>query len=137
MSGRPVSDSRRRLLPYAALITLALIWGGSFLAIKVAVRDMSPEVLLLLRSLTGFLALALIILLTGRPLFGHGWRGRVGSFAFMAVTNSVVPWIAIAWGETEISSGLASILNATTTRSEEHTSELQSPCNLVCRLLLE
>src|SRR5256885_5523669 len=26
---------------------------------------------------------------------------------------------------------------ATTQRSEEHTSELQSPCNLVCRLLLE
>src|SRR6516162_8240344 len=25
----------------------------------------------------------------------------------------------------------------TTLRSEEHTSELQSPCNLVCRLLLE
>src|SRR2546426_5161641 len=25
----------------------------------------------------------------------------------------------------------------TGTRSEEHTSELQSPCNLVCRLLLE
>src|SRR5256885_4121370 len=25
----------------------------------------------------------------------------------------------------------------TTMRSEEHTSELQSPCNLVCRLLLE
>src|SRR5256885_3826109 len=24
-----------------------------------------------------------------------------------------------------------------TSRSEEHTSELQSPCNLVCRLLLE
>src|SRR5256885_9898197 len=31
-------------------------------------------------------------------------------------------------------------INPTTqvaTRSEEHTSELQSPCNLVCRLLLE
>src|SRR5688500_17075593 len=27
--------------------------------------------------------------------------------------------------------------DAPTTRSEEHTSELQSPCNLVCRLLLE
>src|SRR5205807_6787236 len=26
---------------------------------------------------------------------------------------------------------------AVSTRSEEHTSELQSPCNLVCRLLLE
>src|SRR2546426_1693324 len=28
-------------------------------------------------------------------------------------------------------------LDRKTTRSEEHTSELQSPCNLVCRLLLE
>ena len=110
-----MSESRRRLLPYAALITLALIWGGSFLAIKIVVRDMSPEVLLLLRSLTGFLALALIIGLSGRPLFGPGWRHRLGSFAFLAVTNSVVPWIAIAWGEEHISSGLASILNATTT----------------------
>src|SRR3989454_8249799 len=27
--------------------------------------------------------------------------------------------------------------NRSITRSEEHTSELQSPCNLVCRLLLE
>src|SRR5256885_11213416 len=31
----------------------------------------------------------------------------------------------------------ASCLPSTTSRSEEHTSELQSPCNLVCRLLLE
>src|SRR5207244_8434180 len=37
------------------------------------------------------------------------------SCALMAVTNSVVPWIAIAWGEEQISSGLASILNATPT----------------------
>src|SRR5205807_8966700 len=29
------------------------------------------------------------------------------------------------------------MLSAATGRSEEHTSELQSPCNLVCRLLLE
>src|SRR5256885_9468439 len=28
-------------------------------------------------------------------------------------------------------------IQSMTTRSEEHTSELQSPCNLVCRLLLE
>src|SRR2546426_9035380 len=29
------------------------------------------------------------------------------------------------------------IAKAAKNRSEEHTSELQSPCNLVCRLLLE
>src|SRR5256885_8690749 len=35
------------------------------------------------------------------------------------------------------SAGLAHELRTTGPRSEEHTSELQSPCNLVCRLLLE
>src|SRR5256885_6180216 len=33
--------------------------------------------------------------------------------------------------------GLVIYTSGTTGRSEEHTSELQSPCNLVCRLLLE
>src|SRR2546426_7103615 len=33
--------------------------------------------------------------------------------------------------------GLTRALAAVLSRSEEHTSELQSPCNLVCRLLLE
>ncbi|HEY1455648.1 MAG TPA: EamA family transporter, partial [Candidatus Dormibacteraeota bacterium] len=110
-----MSESRRGLLPYAALIGLALIWGGSFFFIKIAVGAMSPEVLLLLRSLSGLVALALIVLLSGRPLLGPGWRTRIGSFAIMAVSNAVIPWIAIAWGEEHISSGLASILNSTTT----------------------
>src|SRR5256885_6652217 len=40
-----------------------------------------------------------------------------------------VKFAAILWGIGAIS--------LTFYRSEEHTSELQSPCNLVCRLLLE
>ncbi|HYL08911.1 MAG TPA: DMT family transporter [Candidatus Udaeobacter sp.] len=110
-----MSRPRNSLLPYAALIGLALIWGASFLFIKVAVRDMSPEVMLLLRSGSGFVTLAVLVWAMGRPLFGEGWRTRVFSYAFMAVTNAVIPWIAIGWGEERISSGLASILNATTT----------------------
>lgn len=110
-----MSDSRRALLPYLALVGLALIWGVSFLLIKVAVHDMSPAALLLLRSASGCAALAVIVRLMGRPLFGEGWRNRLVSFAIMAVTNAVVPWMAIAWGEERISSGLASILNSTTT----------------------
>ena len=94
---------------------LALIWGVSFLLIKVAVHDMSPAVLLLLRAASGLLALAVIVKAMGRPLLGEGWKTRLGSFAFMAITNAIVPWIAIAWGEERISSGLASILNSTTT----------------------
>jgi drug/metabolite transporter (DMT)-like permease len=103
------------LKPYLALAGLALIWGVSFLLIKVAVHDMSPTVLLLLRSVSGLIALAVIVRAMGRPLLGEGWRTRLGSFAIMAITNAIVPWVAIAWGEERISSGLASILNSTTT----------------------
>ena len=110
-----MSDSRRRLLPYAALIGLALIWGGSFLAIKVTVQDMSPTALLLFRSASGFVALAVIVIALRKPLFGPGWRGRLIGFGIMAVTNAVIPWVSIGWGEERISSGLASILNSTTT----------------------
>jgi drug/metabolite transporter (DMT)-like permease len=98
-----------------ALAGLALIWGVSFLLIKVAVHDMSPTVLLLLRSLSGLIALGVIVKVMGRPLLGEGWRTRLGSFAIMALTNALIPWVAIAWGEERISSGLASILNSTTT----------------------
>jgi drug/metabolite transporter (DMT)-like permease len=104
-----------RFKPYLALAALALIWGASFLLIKVAVHDMSPTVLLLIRSVSGLIALAVIVKAMGRPLLGEGWRTRLGSFAIMAITNAIVPWVAIAWGEERISSGLASILNSTTT----------------------
>ena len=103
------------LKPYLALAGLALIWGASFLLIKVAVHDMSPTVLLLIRSTSGLVALAVIVKAMGRPLLGEGWRTQLGSFAIMAITNAIVPWVAIAWGEERISSGLASILNSTTT----------------------
>ncbi len=103
------------LKPYFALAGLALIWGASFLLIKVAVHDMSPTVLLLIRSTSGLIALAVIVKLMGRPILGEGWKTRLGSFAIMAVTNAIVPWVAIAWGEERITSGLASILNSTTT----------------------
>lgn len=107
-------DPRHPLLPYAAFIALALIWGVSFLLIKLAVQDMSPTALLLFRTSSGFVALSAILLVWRRRLFEPGWRGHLFSFVFMAVTNAVIPWISIAWGEERISSGLASILNSTT-----------------------
>ena len=110
-----MSESRSRLIPYLAFVGLALIWGVSFLLIKVTVEDMSPTALLLFRSASGFVALALIVLVLRKPFFGPGWRGRLVGFGIMAFTNAVIPWVAIGWGEQRISSGLASILNSTTT----------------------
>ena len=99
---------------YLAFGTLGLIWGASFLFFKLGVHDMSPAVLVFIRSASGAGALALIMWLSHRSLFGGKLRERVGHFAIMGLTNAVIPWIAIAWGEQTISSGLASILNATT-----------------------
>jgi drug/metabolite transporter (DMT)-like permease len=110
-----VSEGRSRLLPYVAFAALGLIWGASFLFIKLGVQDMSPTVLVLIRSGSGALSLAVIMRAMGRPLIGPNWKSRLVPFTFMAITNALVPWVAIAWGEQRITSGLASILNSTTT----------------------
>jgi drug/metabolite transporter (DMT)-like permease len=100
--------------PYLALVALALLWGFSFLLIKVALADMSPTVLMLIRAASGFAGLAVFMRLSGRPLLGDGWKRRIVPYAVLAIFSGVVPWTAIAVGEQSISSGLASILNATT-----------------------
>jgi drug/metabolite transporter (DMT)-like permease len=66
------------------------------------------------RAASGFAALAVYMRVTGRPLLGKYWKRRIIPYTVLAVTSGVVPWIAIAVGEQTISSGLASILNATT-----------------------
>src|SRR2546426_6348896 len=57
----------------------------------------------------------------------------VGQKAVMAVTGVILFLFVVGHllGNLKIFEGPAAF------RSEEHTSELQSPCNLVCRLLLE
>lgn len=102
------------LLPYVAFAALGLIWGASFLFIKLGLQDMAPTVIVLVRSASGAIALALIMLATRRRLFTD-LRARLGRFVFMAVFNALLPWVLIAWGEEHVSSGLASILNSTTT----------------------
>lgn len=110
----PLAEPENHLLPYVAFAALGLIWGASFLFIKLGVQDMSPTVVVLVRSASGAIALAIIMAASRKPLFPN-LKSRLGLFAFMAVTNALVPWTAIAWGEQHISSGLASILNSTTT----------------------
>ena len=108
-------SDRRGLLPYTAFIALALIWGVSFLFIKIGVGDMGPTGLVLVRSASGAVGLAVLVMAMGRPLLTPDWKRRLAPFAVMAVINALLPWAAIAWGEERITSGLASILNATAT----------------------
>lgn len=114
-AARPLQvQARLSWAAYGALALLALIWGASFLFIKVAVQDMSPTVLVLVRSASGAVTIAAYLALTRRLPDRDSWRRRLPAFAGMAILSSVVPWTAINWGEIYVSSGLTSILNATT-----------------------
>jgi drug/metabolite transporter (DMT)-like permease len=99
---------------YLALGLLALIWGASFLFIKLAVRDMSPATLVLSRAALGGVTLGLIFAARRQSPFTAGTRRRLLPFVMMAIFGSLLPWFAFGFGELSISSALASILNATT-----------------------
>src|SRR5256885_8647169 len=51
--------------------------------------------------------------------------------------RDILQGLAAIGGTSLLATGATSALAQAGKRSEEHTSELQSPCNLVCRLLLE
>ncbi len=97
---------------WGLLLLLALLWGGSFFFSKIAVGELPPLSVVLVRVALAALALNAILLLGGRrlPANARVW----GALFVMGLLNNVVPFSLIFWGQTQIASGLASILNATT-----------------------
>jgi drug/metabolite transporter (DMT)-like permease len=97
---------------WALLIGLSILWGGSFFFNAVALTAIPPFTLIAGRTLVGAILLYLAMRVTGArfPVYGYAWR----AFLVMGLLNNVVPFSLFAWGQTEIESGLASILNATT-----------------------
>jgi drug/metabolite transporter (DMT)-like permease len=97
----------------AMLVALSLIWGASFLFIKVAVRDLAPASLILGRLGLAALTLALIAaVLLGREQTLRELRANAGPLAVVGIVNTAVPFWLLSWGETRIQSGLASIIQA-------------------------
>ncbi|MHC5233089.1 DMT family transporter [Brucella sp. LJL56] len=97
---------------WAMLIILSVLWGGSFFFNGVAVRELPPFTIVTLR--VGLAALALVVLIRmmglSLPKDRHIWWAFFG----MGFLNNLLPFSLIVWGQTQIASGLASILNATT-----------------------
>jgi drug/metabolite transporter (DMT)-like permease len=92
--------------------TLALIWGGAFFFISVAVHSVPPLTYVWLRLTIAAIALWGFLAWKGEAL---GLPRRVwGSMLLLALLNNVIPFTLFGWGQTHIASGLASILNATT-----------------------
>jgi drug/metabolite transporter (DMT)-like permease len=99
-------------LEWGMMLLLALVWGGSFFFVGVAVKQLPPLTIVALR-----VALAAAILWLAAPALGVAMpKGRAATTAFfiMGLTNNVIPFSLIAFGQTQLASGLASILNATT-----------------------
>lgn len=97
---------------WAILGVLALIWGGAFFLIGVAVRHVPPFTYVLLRLMLAATAMWAMLLWRRQPLGLP--REAWGAIVLLALLNNALPFTLFGWAQTHIASGLASILNATT-----------------------
>jgi len=97
---------------WVMLITLATVWGGSFLFNAILVAELPVITIVAIRVTVAALALWGFVRVTGRkiPTTPQVW----GALLILGVLNNAIPFSLIVQGQTQITSGLASILNATT-----------------------
>ncbi len=97
---------------WAEMGLLAALWGGSFLAIEVALREAGVATLVAFRVLGAALVLWAWVGARGLPVprAPRAW----GAFLVMGLFNNALPFTLITWGQRSIESGLAAILNAST-----------------------
>lgn len=93
------------------LVGLSVLWGGSFFFNEVTLVDFSPLTVVWLRVTIAALCLWALVLFKNIPI--PKTRNFWLSIALMGLFNNALPFSLIVWGQQEISSGLASILNAT------------------------
>src|SRR5689334_4237285 len=107
------SDVMARHRNLAMLIGLSLLWGASFLFIKVPVRELTPAPLITGRLGLPALTLALRVAVAVGPLApALQVRGYWTWLVVVALVNTAIPFWLLSWGETRIDSGLASIIQA-------------------------
>ncbi len=95
---------------WLTMTLLALIWGGSFLSIRMALEEVGVLTTVAFRVGLAAAALWAFVLVRGLPVpRGAAW---IGACLFLGFFNNIVPFCLIVWGQTHIPSGLAGILNA-------------------------
>nr|WP_298681698.1 DMT family transporter [uncultured Dongia sp.] len=113
MSIAPANTAPRMALQdWALLIGLSLLWGGSFFFAKIAVAEVPPLTVALMRVALAAAALHIVrvALRVPAPRDLGFWR----DVFIMGLLNNAIPFSLIFWGQQAIGAGLASILNATT-----------------------
>jgi drug/metabolite transporter (DMT)-like permease len=104
----------RAMTPFewTLLLTLGLLWGGSYFYIGVAIKVLPPFSIVAFRVLLGG-ALLWVVVKAGGGRMPRDWRSW-RAFFVIALLNSVIPFSLISWAQSHVASGLAAILNATT-----------------------
>ncbi len=93
------------------LLLLALLWGGSYPLIKLAVAEIPPVTLIAMRVAVAALVLLPVVRWQGHrlPRDAATWRALL----LQAVFNSIGAWTLLAWGQRFVPSSLAGVLNST------------------------
>lgn len=110
--GAPMIRIQMNRRDWAILAALALIWGGAFFFIGVAVRHVPPFTYVFARVTLAAAAMWAFLWWRGQPLGLP--RAAWGAIILLALLNNALPFVLFGWAQTHIASGLASILNATT-----------------------
>jgi drug/metabolite transporter (DMT)-like permease len=93
------------------LLILASLWGASYMFIKISLADLSPAMIVFVRTVLA--ALVLVPLAAYRRSFG-GLRSAAGTVLLLAVVQVAAPFLLISFGELEITSSLTGILLSAT-----------------------
>jgi len=96
---------------WVVFFALGLIWGSSFLWIKIAVQEVDPFTLVSWRLLFGTLGMVAVIVWK-RPSFPPQ-RSIWLALAVLGIINTALPFVLISWGEKSIDSAVAAVLNST------------------------
>lgn len=96
---------------WGAFCLLTVIWGASFMLIKIGLEATGTFTLVALRVALGALVLWIVVL--WRRLAIPATGTMIGALTLMGLFNNAVPFSLITWGETTIDSGLAAVLNGT------------------------
>jgi len=102
-----------KLLPWIALGVIWVVWGSTYLAIRVVVREMPPFAAASLRFFAAGLVMGALALRTDRA---HGWptRRQLLDYAFVGVLLLSIGNAIVMWAEKTIPSGIAALIVATT-----------------------
>ena len=108
----PAANASMSATQWILLLTLSLVWGGSYFFVGVAVDDLPPLTIVLCRVGLASIALLIFLACSGQsmPTERRVWT----AFFIMGLLNNAIPFSLIVWGQTHVSAGQASILNATT-----------------------